>query len=610
MIQFVEMECPNCGGELQKTGDKTAKCSHCKAEFLIDSGQPEHITNIYQTPQPKPQKFTQLLTLACIFFGIAALITIRQVNKNQLSRNHSPAPMTENTAASEDQEQAVSEFFDTLAAKLYHTPWEKVTPEQFAQLTDLHIFWENNCTIAEYAMKDGKLKQAELPSGLSVCYSDLQYFTGLKRLNLEHAGLNPGDLEGLEELTEVSTSNSPEELASIIPKPQQITALGCYNLDTTGGIDAFENLERLYLKDSDLSEIGALGSLKHLKDLTIQDGDEITDFGVLGSLTELEHLTICSEGLKDISFLQNMGKLTELTIEDSAVLDLSPLAGATGLAGLCLKDNSDISDYSVLSGLAGLEHLELELGSQAAMPSAENWSQLKSLAVRGTESISFLSALPQLQSLSIYGSDCSDYQILAGLTSLETLSLKSIYGDIPDLTVLTQMGNLKSLDLQSLSLYGNVEYIFGVPALEELNISDCSFGLDFAAMPQNGNLKRLSMSRLELLENITADYDGAFTYLDYDQVNLSEHMDFLGKFPNLEELYAQGNQLTSVEFTANLPLLKKLDITDNYITDLRPLEKLSNLETVWCGENSISQGGNLSERITVISDSEAEEKLW
>ena len=95
-----------------------------------------------------------------------------------------------------------------------------------------------------------------------------------------------------------------------------------------------------------------------------------------------------------------------------------------------------------------------------------------------------------------------------------------------------------------------------------------------------------------------------------DEVSLAEHMDFLGKFPNLEELYTQGNQLTDVTFAGNLPLLKKLDITDNYVTDLRPLEKLSNLETVWCGENSISQGGNLAEGITVIFDSEAEEDVW
>ena len=270
MIQFVEMECPNCGGELQKTGDKTAKCSHCKAEFLIDTGQPEHITNIYQTPQPKPKKSAHLLTLACIFLGMAGLMAVRQVNKLSLSRSHSPAPIAEQASEPETSERAVSEFFDALARKLYGAPWEKVTPEQFAQLTDLHIFWENGCSVAEYAMKDGPLKRAELPSGLSVCYSDLQCFTGLKRLNLEHANLNANDLEGLNALTQVWTSNSPEELAGIIQNPRQIISLGCYSLDTVTGIDAFENLEQLYLKDSDLSDIGALSSLKHLKDLTIK----------------------------------------------------------------------------------------------------------------------------------------------------------------------------------------------------------------------------------------------------------------------------------------------------------------------------------------------------
>ena len=479
MIQFVEMECPNCGGELQKTGDKTAKCSHCKAEFLIDTGQPEHITNIYQTPQPKPKKSAHLLTLACIFLGMAGLMAVRQVNKLSLSRSHSPAPIAEQASEPETSERAVSEFFDALARKLYGAPWEKVTPEQFAQLTDLHIFWENGCSVAEYAMKDGPLKRAELPSGLSVCYSDLQCFTGIKRLNLEHANLSANDLEGLNALNQVWTSNSPEELAGIIQNPRQIISLGCYSLDTVTGIDAFENLEQLYLKDSDLSDIGALSSLKHLKDLTIENGDEITDFGVLHSLTELKRLAIFSEGLKDISFLQNMANLKDLAIEDSAVLELTPMEGLTGLIRLCLKDNTAPLTERLF-----------------------NWLQCSGL---------------------------------------------------------------------------------GMDAPVASSSSRCSS----PARP-----------------------DGAFTYLDYDEVSLAEHMDFLGKFPNLEELYTQGNQLTDVTFAGNLPLLKKLDITDNYVTDLRPLEKLSNLETVWCGENSISQGGNLAEGITVIFDSEAEEDVW
>ena len=50
MIQFVEMECPNCSGPLTKTGDNTAKCSHCGAEFLINNDQPERITHVQPSP--------------------------------------------------------------------------------------------------------------------------------------------------------------------------------------------------------------------------------------------------------------------------------------------------------------------------------------------------------------------------------------------------------------------------------------------------------------------------------------------------------------------------------------------------------------------------------
>jgi uncharacterized repeat protein (TIGR02543 family) len=68
------------------------------------------------------------------------------------------------------------------------------------------------------------------------------------------------------------------------------------------------------------------------------------------------------------------------------------------------------------------------------------------------------------------------------------------------------------------------------------------------------------------------------TYLDYDEVALADHMDFVGKFPNLEELYLQGNKLTDVTCAESLPQLTKLDVTDNYITDLRPLQKLIKLQ--------------------------------
>ncbi|MBQ4060003.1 MAG: leucine-rich repeat domain-containing protein [Lachnospiraceae bacterium] len=89
-----------------------------------------------------------------------------------------------------------------------------------------------------------------------------------------------------------------------------------------------------------------------------------------------------------------------------------------------------------------------------------------------------------------------------------------------------------------------------------------------------------------------------------------DQIDMLKKFDNLEELYLQGNKLTNISFVEGLPKLKKLDITNNYVTDLRPLQQLSQFEIVWCGQNAISQGSDLGADVTVVSDSEEDEKEW
>lgn len=602
MIQFIEMECPNCGGGLTKIDENTAKCSHCGAVFLIDKGQPERVTNIYQVPKQSKRPLVPILTGAA-FFALVIVIGICWYSDSHTKpRNTAAYPQME-------QQETVSEFFRYFAEEVFDMPPEQVTAEQLAKIEYLHISHQNNGITVEYAMADGDIQSMDVPSEAASYYEDLGKFTGLHTLDLPNLALAERNLTELTELTEIRTCNSPEELAEFIPYPEKITVLGSYTASSLAGIDAFSHLEQLSIKCSeDLSDLGSLSALKQLKSLTIKKGDSITDFGMLQSLTALEELSIDCEGLKDISFLQYLTSLKKLSITDSILLDISPIGSLSALTELCLEDNDEVTDYSVLANLSGLEILSLDLGSQASMPSVDSWSSLTSLSIQGADSIGFLSSLPSLRSLYISGCDCSDYMALSSLQNLETLKLDSIYGDIPDLKVLNSMANLKSLDISSLELYGNVESIFGIPCLEELNISDCSFGLDFAAMPENASLKRLYMNRIELWKNIYVEYSGPITNLSYDDVNLADEINFVGKFPNLEELYLQSNKLTEVEFTEVLPNLKKLDITDNYVTDLRPLSNLQQLEIVWCGGNSISHGLDLGENVEVVSDSEGEER--
>ena len=275
-----------------------------------------------------------------------------------------------------------------------------------------------------------------------------------------------------------------------------------------------------------------------------------------------------------------------------------------------LQDNIELSDYSALSSLDGLEELTLELGSDASMPDASNWDKLHTLSVKGASDISFMESLIGLKTLYLEGADCNTFGVFSSLQNLEYLQIGSVHGDLNNLDMLTHLSMLKVLDMSGMTVYGNVEAVFSIASLEEININDCSFGLNFDAVPAHTNLKKLHMNRLCLWENIVVQYDGGFTYVDYDEVSVADKIDVVKKFSNLEELYLQGNKLANISFVENLPHLKKLDITNNYVTDLRPLQRLNQFEIVWCGQNAIAQGTDLGADVTVILDSDEEEKEW
>lgn len=600
MIKLVELECPNCGGNLEKVSDEMARCPHCDTEFLIDRGEPEQVTNIYHTPQRNP-----LPIIICIIVAVLVSVCILIANSNSDSTSDN-----ESTQSEYQVERFRSEFFNALVKEIYGTSGEEVTEEELLELTSLNIYWENGCEIVEYTRDNGEVKKIEFSGTLKSDWSELRNFPNLVSLKLYNSVVPQVALEQLNNLTEIWSDNSPEDLAESLPAPEKLISLGCYEASTLNGVGTFVNLQQLYVNDYHMTDIGALSALTKLKKLEIVDGDAITDFGVLHSLNQLELLVLDAENLKDISFVGDMSYLREFSMKNTIVMDISAIADKTTIKVLELEDNREISDYSALSSLTGLEDLTLELSSKASMPEVSNWTKLENLSLRGVKEIDFLSSLPGLKSLCLAGANCDSFYVFASLSNLEHLEIGSIYGDLSNLNMLTNLSKLKVLDMSGITVYGNVEAIFAIPNLEELNINDCSFGLNFDAISESSSLRKLYMNRLQLWENIYVQYDGALTYVDYDSVNLADKIDVVKKFPNLEELYLQGNKLPNVTFAESLSQLKKLDITNNYVTDLRPLEKLAQLEIVWCGQNSISQGTDLGENVTVVLDSEEEEKEW
>ncbi|WP_313074584.1 leucine-rich repeat domain-containing protein [Lacrimispora sp.] len=72
------------------------------------------------------------------------------------------------------------------------------------------------------------------------------------------------------------------------------------------------------------------------------------------------------------------------------------------------------------------------------------------------------------------------------------------------------------------------------------------------------------------------------------------------KFPGLKKLDLADNTLTGVDFANSLPALEELNISGNYVTDLKPLQNLSQLKKVICTDNPIGNDRVLSDHISII----------
>ncbi|NLL78326.1 MAG: leucine-rich repeat domain-containing protein [Clostridiales bacterium] len=604
MIDLVEMKCKYCGGQLTLLDDKRAHCEYCGKEYMIDTGSPENVYNVYSSPKENNTPIVGIVIAAAAFLAVMLLIIFSFSAYRARTRTFSPSPVISEIPESEEM-VSFSPLFDCMLQDAFGKSGVEVTEEQLASIRFFSLQSDMDNTALYYSTSlpnaDGELPadiHTLTVTGLEYDFADLSRLKGLVSIDLGRRSLYK-PLTELNDLTMLSVGNNLEELTEYVD-PAKITHLSL-NGSTTDltGIDAYTSLTSLSVDSSDLTDIGALSAAKGLTALSLSDCESLKDYDVLYTLTGLESLSLEDTSVKEIGFVAQMPKLTSFILDDSEVLDLSPLTGLTGLTSLTLSDCSEASDFSAVSTLNGLTALTLSLYSTQEMPDLSGLSYLECLSVNGADSIAFLSELPQLKELSLYGCDVSHYEVFQNLTSLESLSLKSFWGTIPDLSFLRQIPHLKNLDLSGNEFYGSIHDAFCLPELERLNLSDCSFELKTGNLVPCETLTVLNLNRVTLYTNVSVWYDGPITNVDYDKVSLSDTIGFLANYPNLKELSIAGNKLSDLSFTESLPLLETLDIRENYITDLRPLDKLTHLKTVCCADNAVSKYP-ASEKILII----------
>ena len=139
-----------------------------------------------------------------------------------------------------------------------------------------------------------------------------------------------------------------------------------------------------------------------------------------------------------------------------------------------------------------------------------------------------------------------------------------------------------------------------MPTLKSLNISGMDCEINFDKIQDNTSLEQLKIDHIKLYKNVSVRGGGGIYSVNWDDVNLTDHLSFLGKFKGLNALSIKENELTDLEFALSLEALKSIDFSDNYVTDISPLSGLKGLREVICTENPISNFEVLSDSVTVV----------
>lgn len=313
--------------------------------------------------------------------------------------------------------------------------------------------------------------------------------------------LRSGDLKGLNNLYAVSSENTFTDLAKIIPHPENITGLGVYDWTMT----------------------------------------------------------------KTLSGIENFPNLLYLRVDYSSLADISALNDYSNLQSLVLMNCSNVTDFSPLMAMTGLQDLSIQSAQLKTIDFVKKMPGLLSFSVSGKskygtnggklQSIDALSSCPDLVSLSVTDQpSITDYSVISGLTDLSYLELGlSSNAALPSLKDLTA--------LESLSLKGvrDLSPLRDAPGVISLSMERCtSHDLDAITVMQE-----LTHLRIKDFSNLTESLTPLtqlpnLLYLDLSGTKVFGNVEEIFQIPSLKYLYLDDCQI-GIDFAA-FPLDTDLEL--------------------------------------------------
>ncbi|HDR7688070.1 TPA: leucine-rich repeat domain-containing protein [Bacillus toyonensis] len=441
----------------------------------------------------------------------------------------------------------------------------------------------------------------------------------------------------------------------------KIKTLSIYSgegINEIAGLEHMTNLEKLTLRESNVTDISAISKLRDLKyvDLT---SNPIKNIHPIEQLENINMLFLRDNKISDLTPLSKMKKIKTLDLVGNNIEDIQPLFTLSTMKQLYLANNQ-ISDLTGINQLSNVELLWIGNNKISNVESISKMSNLIELEIADSEikDISPLSKLGKLQVLNLEENYISDISPLSNLTDLHEMNLGA--NEIADVRPVEELGKRISIDIQRQKIFldeASVDEEIQIPIynlkgepLQNINLKSegailnngfikwnspgektYEFRLDTSSGESkirfNGMVVQKIVEKQKESQNVILDkhlqqhinkenlgrenLNAPITKEDLLQIKTLEILKEKGKeikdvtgleyMTNLENLTLEGVGLKNIEFISNLKQLNIVNVSHNQIEDITPLSSLKNLQWLNLADNHIKDVTVIGSMLDLLS---------
>ena len=516
----MERKCRVCGSDMRRT-NVGYKCSFCANVELLNSNQA-----VYTTAQSNVKGEKKKTLVVPIVIGVLAVLPFLILGLIMLPLYLGSVKDTVNMTSKADSEYDAnwnneetkgsqvpkevdgfqSSTMQLLLSQMFGKPADEVTKEELASIQYLKVdsSWET-CEIS-YSTEDYHEYEPNYWEKIKGYYEEASFAYNEDFLETIQT-ITIGDRDGLDR-------------------------------DFYKELDVFQNVKALNLDNYDYSDLSALPYLSMVN----CNGANISE--LLEANLPIEQIEVLKDPGSDLTGIGDFTSLEKLYLERNDVTQLGELAECAKLDTLyCMNLDNDMS-YEPLKPLKNLKTLYIDGSSEGVkdLSVIASFSELENLTITDTDilNIDFVKDLDNLKTFRLSeNGKLEKFEALGELTGLEYLefNISCLHGNQPKYEEIGKLKNLKALTLHTVY---NLDFLYELEQLEELEIQLTFYNYLLKPIYKMSNLRSLTLSQCN------SQYEEGFVGLSQlselktltiNQMEFDDPMDGLFTLDTLEELH-------------------------------------------------------------------------